>query len=240
MPLPDSLADEAGLVVVHHPPASRSIVILMHGVNGHHLESWGPVGQPATFLARLQRDLPSVTISTYAYPSPLAPRNATLTTLTQGWVDTMRALVLPHYDRVAVVGHCLGGLIARFGIPTLTSGHSPWLLITLDTPENWSDAPLREPLASIVTTLGLSEPAMRANAAWWSDRPIAGLDDHAILSTQHNWVTPFKRGSTTARATSVDVPHTDLTRPPLYGDHAAYACVVKDLELHLHSAASHA
>lgn len=214
----------------------------MHGVNGHYLDSWGPVGQPATFLARLKRDLPTVTISTYAYPTPLAPHNETtpptLTTLTQGWVDTMRALVLPHYDEVAVVGHCLGGLIARFGIPALTSDHSPWLLITLDTPENWSDTPLREPLSSIVTALGLSEPAMRANAAWWSERAIVGLDDHAVLSTQHNWVTPFKRGSTTARATAVDVPHTELTRPPLTGNHAAYDCVMRSLQQHF--AARHA
>jgi hypothetical protein len=229
------------------PRQARGTVLLVHGLGADSAQTWG-AGRDGGFLGRLVRSAPGFAVACYDYPARLGPpgqdgqeRLPTLPQLSRRLAAVIPGELVPAGGRVAVVGYCLGGLITRFALPRVlaadrekTSRDGGPLMLLLDAPEDWPDSPLGPALAVIAGRLALDQRTLRANAAWWADRagPAGQVEDHAVVSDEHCWITPFKPGSTVpaSRVLRTGIGHLDLTKPPAAGRHQAYDYVAARLE----------
>jgi hypothetical protein len=224
------------LTYAWRPPRASGTVLLIHGLGGNAAHTWG-ADQDGGFLGRLMRPGPGFAVACYDYSSRLGlPGQGglpTLARLSERLAATIRDELVPAGRRVAIVAYCLGGLIARFAVPgVLAAGpgtaqrRGGFMLLLLDAPEDWPDGPLGTAMTAITRRLALDERALRANAAWWADRSgLAGqVEDYAVVSDDHCWITPFKPGSTVParRVLHSGIGHLGLTRPPAVGRHEAY------------------
>jgi hypothetical protein len=224
-------------------PRASGTVLLVHGLGENSVHTWG-TDRDYGFLGRLLRPAPGFAVACYDYPSRLGLGDQgglpILARLSECLAATIRDELAPAGPRIAIVAYCLGGLITRFALPAVLAagpgtarrpGH--FMLLLLDSPEDWPDAPLGPAMTAITRRLALDEPALRANAAWWADRSgLAGqVEDYAVVSDDHCWITPFKPGSTVParRVHRCGIGHLGLTRPPAAGRHEAYDYVAARL-----------
>jgi hypothetical protein len=232
------------LSYVWRPSAACGAAVFIHGLGADAAQTWGADQDGAGFLGRLLRLRPGFAVACYDYPSRLGLPGQNglppMAKLSERLGATIRDELLPAYERVAIVAYCLGGLVTRFA---LASGHSiepgiaPYYgrltVFFLDSPEDWPDGPLDLAATVIARRLAVGERALRANAAWWADRsgPAGQVEDHAVVSGDHCWVTPFKPGSTVpgARVLRSGIGHLDLARPSAADPHQAYDYVAAHL-----------
>lgn len=217
-------------------PGARECVVLAHGLGGDPFSSWGAPGSPGACAERLARDLPAASFFYLDYDARVQTRldsgARSLPALAEDAAAAIAAL-LERHARVALVGHCLGGLLLRFalrhlltqtrGVPLSSArrADAALTLVLLDTPEDWPlpSAPGPGPdrrIAAVMRAIGLDAGALRASARWWSDKqgPAGAVTDHAVLSTGESWIAPLGPGAPVpaARRATLDCAHADLTR----------------------------
>ena len=200
------MSEDPSLRFLSRPASSNGVVVFLDGLDGSRPDSWGHAHAAETFPHRLQGELPAVAVACYDYPSGLGRstrRARDLATLADQWLSALRHHLVPEFERIGIVGYCLGGMLTRFALPLLHGAEAslrqvPLMVHALDTPEDWPNGPLTPPMAAIARILELDEASLRSNAAWWShDAPSWGrLEEHAVVSLRDSWVTPFQPGST--------------------------------------------
>jgi len=238
---PDSQAER--LTWAWRRPRASGTVLLVHGLGESSARTWG-TDRDDGFLGRLLRPAPGFAVACYNYPSRLGPGGQdglpSLARLSECLAATIREELAPAGRPIAIVAYCLGGLITRFAMPSLlaagpgtTRRPAHVMVVLLDSPEDWPDGPLDLAMTAIARRLALDERALRANAAWWADRsgPAGQVEDYAVVSDEHCWITPFKPGSTgpARRVLRCGIGHLDLTRPPAAGRHEPYDYVAARL-----------
>jgi len=239
--------NDGGLNYITRPRYARGVVIFLHGLNGHCLASWGRPEHPGAFQHRLAAAFPDTAIGYYDYPSHaeriLRDEALTLERLAHDWLKTFRGELLPAFERIGIVHHCIGGLLTRFALRRWMSQAGDdtvrdvrVMLHFLDTPEDWPDKVPSARVRGIMRGLAIDEITLRGCATWWSARSsVAGsVEDHAVISAQDNWITPFKPGSTipARRVLISNVVHAELSCAPMIGRYPPYDYVAKQLRRH--------
>ena len=103
-----TLSSKSGVVWTHEGRANRDVILLVHGWNGDRFTTWSALSK--LFLA--DRRLAQFDVATFGYPTGCSWTRP-------GIDDTAAALAkfvdteLQGYDRVHIVSHSLGGLVAQ-------------------------------------------------------------------------------------------------------------------------------
>ena len=140
-----------------YPTATSHVVVFVHGLNGDD-RSWR-----GRFSARLAADADCTPVHLrYSSGRSLADNGAALSDLLTAVV---RAWPVP-VDRLSIVGHSMGGLVARAACAAATADDAPWLpvlseLVSLGTPHGG---------ARLARLAGVAGKALRAvpEAAPWA------------------------------------------------------------------------
>ena len=231
----------ARLIWAVQPPGASAVVVFIHGLDGHTARTWGQPGQAGAFIQRLQRDLPQVAVAAYDYPSALRTivTDGTLTLQSQAdqLAECLRETLLPSFQSVIVIAHCLGGLLCTLAVRHLVEqgdlGNPPksitqMLLFLLDTPHNVPASGPSQWLTGLLGALSLTPAALAANADFWRQTVLAAPDApgsvsslvsaYAIVSTQLSWVSHLKPDLELPadRVCRLDIPHEALTHAPLH------------------------
>ena len=170
----DVVADRASLAAAF-PQAQRRIVVLVHGLAEHdqfwryHREEVG-----STYPELIDELGWTPVVVRYNSGLSLRENGVALSALLQDVVDAWPT----HVDRIALLGHSMGGLIARAACPVSTGARMPWAarvtdLICLGTPHLGSD------LAKVVrwgSKLMARVPETRGFATFLDTRSV-GIDD---------------------------------------------------------------
>ena len=233
------------------PAQAKTAVAFVHGLGGHRLKSWGAVGQPGAFMKRLQADLPHAAVATYDYASEVrtivSDDSLTLQTMARSWAQSIRKPLLTRFDTVAIIAHCLGGLLTTTAVCALLAGRGPpgssalrkkkLVLFLLDAPHDLPEAGPDPWLAGFLNALKLEPSALRAHAAVWRRRvlvnrtlPLA-IQAYALTSGPTGWVTTLHPDADLppARVCKVRQSHEELTRAPAEGPFMPYDFVLSRL-----------
>jgi Alpha/beta hydrolase family len=244
-------APASGLEFLVEPPQANVVVAFVHGLGGHHLKSWGAVGQPGAFMRRLQADYPRAAVATYNYTSDLkairSDESLTLQALARAWAHAIREPLLAQFQTVVIIAHCMGGLMTTTAVCSLIAGFGDHnggalrgkrvVLFLLDAPH---DLPVEDPdpwLAGFFNALKLAPAALRAQAAFWRNRVLADLnmpltvEAFAMTSEPASWVTPLHPDADLPpdRVCRAQLPHEELTKVPARGAFIAYDFVLARL-----------
>jgi pimeloyl-ACP methyl ester carboxylesterase len=113
-------------IVVHARPeqVSRNLVLLVHGLTGHRYGYWNDI--PRFIL----EDLPQADVGLYFYKTALRRfswfKSIDLEQEARVLADSLRSIRL--YDAVVLVGHSMGGLLAKAAIADLINRNHPLTL----------------------------------------------------------------------------------------------------------------
>lgn len=217
------------------------MVVFIHGLDGHTARTWGQPGQAGAFIERLQHDLPQVAVAAYDYPSGLraivADSTLTLQSQADRLAECLHEALLPIFQSVIVIAHCLGGLLSTLAVRQLVEqgdlGSPPkstkqLLLFLLDTPHDLPASGPSQWLTGLLGALSLTPAALAANADFWRQTVLAAphapgslrsvVSAYAIVSTQPSWVSHLKPDLELPadRVCRLDIPHEALTHAPLH------------------------
>ena len=131
-------------------PDAKVLVVFVHGYTGDNIETW------SNFPALLKADKRSagMDIISVNYPTFIARRNLGIADLSKWLYDEHRARVPRKYEKVVVIAHSMGGLVARewaLVIDKYKVEKQFGLLIEIGTPHLGAD------LGALASALGLSE-----------------------------------------------------------------------------------
>ncbi|WP_397423429.1 alpha/beta fold hydrolase [Phenylobacterium sp.] len=215
------------LTRVGHGGSADRVHVFIHGLNGDPLETWGAAEARGAFIHRLAGALGGRAF-TAEHPSSLAAYafdpQQTIASVATGLAEAM-AGVVSGAQRIDVIGHCFGGVLASQALVTLWR-ESPvgreWLaradlrVVFLDSPQLLPGNPSPW-LARLLSVVGAEPAALRANVEWLlRERPSPCL---ALRSQEEPWIddcAPFACAAPEDRAT-LALPHTALSRCPLEG-----------------------
>lgn len=244
--------DDTRLIFHSRPDRARTAVAFIHGLGGHFYDNWGAESCPGAFIARMANDLPEAAIATFAYPSGLnrflGSESLTLAAVTSSWMQVVRDSLLRRYGEVAIVGHCLGGLLTTLALRQLLMAGDTWprrlrqeqnhlSLFLLDSPHDLPETGPTEWLAGLMEALSFDAGTLRENAAFWRDRMLresrhrCPIPTYAVVSERESWVTPLSPTANLpeSRICHVGLSHTELARPAATGPFAPYDFVLARL-----------
>lgn len=242
------------LLFVSEPPGAESAVAFIHGLGGDCLDTWGPKGQPATFIKRLSADLPGSAIATYGYVS--GPKRAfrasrlKVENLVRVWATKLRDSLLTRYGAVAVICHSLGGMVTMGACRHLfTTQHelarrlqvseTRLALFLMGVPQEGTNTRGADWLSSELQALTYNGELARLNMDFWlnrvrppgelgspSDLPI---DTFAVVSETDRWVPQVAAGAglREGRVHRTALSHTAMVKPPAAGHSGPYDFVLR-------------
>lgn len=256
----------ARLIWAAQPIAARAVVVFIHGLDGHTARTWGQPGQAGAFIERLQHDLPQVAVAAYDYPSALraivADSTLTLQSQANRLAECLRETLLPNFQSVIVIAHCLGGLLTTLALRHLIeqgdlsnppNSTKQVLLFLLDTPHDLPASGPSQWLTGLLGAVSLTPAALAANADFWRQTVLAApnspgsvssvVSAYAVVSTQPSWVSHLKPDLELPadRVCRLELPHEALTHAPLRDAHdaavaaefAPYDFILEKLRAHL-------
>jgi len=215
-----------------------TVIVFVHGLDGTCFDGWGTPDAPGAFITRIGAALPQVAVALWDYPSKLkrivADRTLGMDVMAADWAEALRERLLPRYSRVAIVAHCLGGLLTTISLRMLLTADAAavrpgplkdaLLLFSLDVPFRLpADGP-SDWLAGLLAALRLDAGTFAANAAFWrrwvlrrqAAFPILA---YAVTSAPPGWVSPLGPDADLPRrqVCQVDITHTELIRAAAEG-----------------------
>jgi WD40 repeat protein len=245
--------DLPGLRFVARPEGARATVAFVHGLGGHCYETWGPKGNPATFVTRLAADLPEVAIATFGYDSGLKrtfdPSKLEVEKLARIWAHTLRESVLYHYRTVGMVCHSLGGVLTMTALRHLLTTEPEWVrrlrerewslaLFLLGVPQHGTTTGGTGWASDELRALTYNESLVRANTEYWQSlvrqpEEAGGegkvpISTFAVVSEIDRWVPQPSAGDNLpeSQILRVALSHADLVKPPPGDEHPPYAFVL--------------
>lgn len=250
-PLEAGLPGHQDPLLVHRRGSSgSSLLIFVHGLGGSRYTTWG--GLPSF----LYSDLPHVDLGLYDYSSGLRrthrQHSVDLQTHAQELADTIRD---GPYDRVVLLGHSMGGLLAKATIGELIDSQTrTWEgrlalerisgLFLLATPQAGStrapawltpfsrDARILKAHSSFITTITRRfNDRVVTTSPQTEPNSKVHIPTFAVLATEDRWVDEFSAGLNLSRDQTKTVrgSHTSLVKPPSRQDEM-YQWLVHRLE----------
>lgn len=180
------------LLPLHLPPDASATLLLVQGLDG---TLYGPAARGDGLARGMAERFPGCAIYGFDYPCRLRQ----LAKMTEDALEPAAQRLAETLGRldggVALVGHCLGGLIATRAV--LRIAPRPGRPITLFLLDSLADFPKAAPDAwarGLLEALKITEADLRAQGAAWRAMMASappGLNAHAILSGEESWITPF-------------------------------------------------
>ncbi len=241
--------DGVGLEFIAEPAGARAVVVFVQGLHG---ELYGADGDAAPFIGRLRHDLPDAAQAICTYPTDLRRYrdNAALNVpeLAALLADALRAAVLDRFENVAVVGHCLGGLLITMALPhvmrkapdylsRLRRGDCRLTYCLIDSPNDLPKQPLADIHKRLLEALRLPEDAVGDNGRYWREQVLergpgqVPVNACAVVTTNPSWVTPLnpEAGLSATRVCRVSMPHEAIVKAPTEGSFEPYEFVLARL-----------
>ena len=242
-------SDDAPLLVLHECDGADDVIVFIHGLSGHPLDTWGDDEAPAAFAHRLADDFPDVAIATFDYPSSaqriVDDPDLTFDAMVMSWENVLCEELLRRYCDVAIVAHCLGGTMTMTALRRLLTfdgvedegGDLRTERITvflLDTMHELPAAGASEWIVGLTSALEFRAETFRTTNTFWHRRPTTArpvVETFAIVSSGECWVTPFRPDADLPESCIDRCPqsHVALTKAPRAGTFAPYDAVAKRL-----------
>jgi hypothetical protein len=207
-------------------PSPAPLVVFLHGLDGDALTTWGLPTESATFPRRVAAAFPGCAVVSLGYPARLGrflrEPNFTVAPIAAALAETL-AILGDGRPRVAIIGYCLGGLLASLALRQIRpEGCGPPAFLAL------MDAPLLLPAAGdpypeVTSALGFEPEPLAVNVAWLRDEVLGSrLRLATIVSEAPGWVAPYAREALSPPAPLARVAgdHLALARAPTTGDFA--------------------
>ena len=236
-------ADAAGYLVVKHNvhPRNRRVVLFVHGLKGHILNTWGRFPE-LVFNSALTAEYD---VALYGYETGILSNfipwktKVDLRDRSRELAGIIRDAILSQelYERVTVVCHSLGGILVKMSIKSLIeldldTAKKVHALFLYGTPQYGSQravfpATLFSPEIRVLRTFG---PEVRDLQLFWNTRiahqpvpaddPRFFLEERAVISNADRWV---NQGSGVGNLPDgairvLSVSHTKLSKPESESD----------------------